>query len=87
MKTILVALLLMLSFNVLSEEKNCEQLIKNGATQEQLAQRGCCSWHGGVCSCAGGRAVCCDGSLSPSCGCHAEDSKLYIENETEAPKS
>jgi hypothetical protein len=31
--------------------------------------RGCCSWHGGVCGCAGGRAKCCDGSLSPSCGC------------------
>ena len=32
-------------------------------------QRGCCSWHGGVCGCEGGRKVCCDGSLSPSCRC------------------
>jgi len=31
--------------------------------------RGCCSWHGGVCGCSGGRAVCCDNTLSPSCGC------------------
>lgn len=33
-------------------------------------RQGCCSWHGGVCGCSGGRAQCCDGSLSPSCGCH-----------------
>lgn len=32
-------------------------------------QRGCCSWHGGVCGCEDGRAKCCDGTLSPSCGC------------------
>ena len=30
---------------------------------------GCCSWHGGVCDCYFGRAKCCDGTLSPSCGC------------------
>lgn len=30
---------------------------------------GCCSYHGGVCGCSGGRARCCDGTLSPSCGC------------------
>jgi hypothetical protein len=33
---------------------------------------GCCSWHSGVCGCAGNRAQCCDGTLSPSCGCRAE---------------
>lgn len=32
-------------------------------------KRGCCSWHGGVCGCSVGRAVCCDGTVSPSCGC------------------
>lgn len=31
--------------------------------------RGCCSWHGGVCGCSNGRALCCDGQLSPTCGC------------------
>lgn len=36
---------------------------------DSLEGRGCCSWHGGVCGCQSGRAVCCDGSLSPSCGC------------------
>jgi len=34
-------------------------------------RQGCCSHHGGVCGCShSGRAVCCDGSLSPSCGCN-----------------
>jgi hypothetical protein len=32
-------------------------------------RRGCCSHHGGVCGCRSGRALCCDGQLSPSCGC------------------
>lgn len=37
-------------------------------------QRGCCSWHGGVCGCSsGGRVRCCDGTLSPSCRCRADD--------------
>jgi len=35
----------------------------------EVARQGCCSWHGGVCGCSGGRLVCCDGSFSPSCGC------------------
>jgi len=33
------------------------------------AQRGCCSHHDGVCGCSGGRQLCCDGTLSPSCTC------------------
>ncbi|RPJ20011.1 MAG: hypothetical protein EHM35_20025 [Planctomycetaceae bacterium] len=33
------------------------------------AQRGCCSWHKGVCGCSGGRVQYCDGSMSPSCRC------------------
>jgi len=32
-------------------------------------RRGCCSHHGGVCGCSNGRALCCDGILSPTCGC------------------
>lgn len=33
---------------------------------------GCCSHHGGVCGCNKNfhRLKCCDGSLSPSCGCN-----------------
>ena len=34
-----------------------------------VERRGCCSHHGGVCGCKNGRALCCDGGLSPSCGC------------------
>jgi len=33
------------------------------------AQRGCCSHHDGVCGCSGGRQLCCDDTLSPSCTC------------------
>ena len=36
---------------------------------DKMQQRGCCSWRGGVCGCSGGKARCCDGTLSPSCGC------------------
>lgn len=55
---------------------------------EQIAQRGCCSHHGGVCGCQGGRAVCCDGQYSPSCGCHADDIKEFLKSsEAEQPKS
>ena len=35
----------------------------------ELERRGCCSHHNGVCGCEGGRAKCCDGQLSPTCGC------------------
>lgn len=40
--------------------------------EEVVGRQGCCSWHGGVCGCSSGRALCCDGSLSPSCGCVRE---------------
>ena len=35
-----------------------------------FAHQVCCSWHSGVCGCSNGRALCCDGSASPSCGCN-----------------
>lgn len=37
--------------------------------KQDVMQRGCCSWHQGVCGCSNGRQVCCDGSLLPSCRC------------------
>ncbi len=37
--------------------------------EPDVARRGCCSHHKGVCGCQGGRAACCDGTLSPTCGC------------------
>jgi len=40
------------------------------SSSSQDAERsGCCSHHRGVCGCSFGRAVCCDGSYSPTCGC------------------
>ena len=41
----------------------------------QVNRRGCCSHHGGVCGCSGGRATCCDGQLSPTCGCNSDSIK------------
>lgn len=38
-------------------------------TRDTIERRGCCSWHGGVCGCSNGRTKCCDGTLSPTCGC------------------
>ncbi len=32
-------------------------------------RKGCCSWHGGVCGCTNEKVVCCDRTMSPSCGC------------------
>lgn len=78
--------ILPLSFLALAEEVSCVQLKQEGLTQEELAQRGCCSWHGGVCGCTGGRAVCCDGKLSPSCGCHGEDENSTLESNHEEVK-
>lgn len=50
--------------------KQClSQQNENANPNIELAKSGCCSWHGGVCGCDNGRAVCCDGQLSPSCGC------------------
>ncbi len=34
-----------------------------------IEKRGCCSWHGGVKGCSGGRVTCNDGTYSPSCMC------------------
>ena len=43
--------------------------VKPPDDKTEAGQRGCCSWHGGVCGCEDGRAKCCDGTLSPTCGC------------------
>lgn len=51
----------------------CEVLDKSKTSADELAGRGCCSHHGGVCGCGGTRLQCCDGSLSPSCVCAKGD--------------
>jgi hypothetical protein len=43
------------------------------ARPTQIAKPGCCSWHKGVCGCAGTRVQCCDGTTSPSCRCEKDD--------------
>lgn len=53
--------------------QSCESLKRSGVDGGALAKSGCCSWHQGVCGCSGGRQVCCDGSLSPSCTCNTDD--------------
>lgn len=50
------------------------------------AQRGCCSWHKGVCGCdPSGRKICCDGTLSPSCTCAVYDYDDNIDIDEPAP--
>lgn len=62
MRHVLAVLLALASIHALS--------VPAAAGGFQLAEhRGCCSHHSGVCGCEGGRAKCCDGALSPTCGC------------------
>ena len=51
-----------------SENESVELLLAK--LQGRAERSGCCSYHGGVCGCYGGRASCCDSTLSPSCGCN-----------------
>jgi len=82
MKYLFLTLFLLFSLSAIAEENICEQLLSQNISKEELAQRGCCSHHGGVCGCSGGRAVCCDGALSPSCGCHADESvQKFLEQD------
>jgi len=38
-----------------NDNQTCEALKKQSATEDELARQGCCSSHGGVCGCQGGR--------------------------------
>ncbi len=53
--------------STITERKNNEP--EHRTSSPDVQRSGCCSWHGGVCGCRMGRALCCDGTLSPSCGC------------------
>lgn len=68
------------------DQQQCATLQSEGASQEQMARRGCCSWHGGVCGCSGSTVVCCDGQNSPSCTCHKDDRGNVRPPEAETPK-
>lgn len=52
-----------------SKIRTNEIALMGANTGDKEQRSGCCSWHGGVCGCRNGRALCCDGKLSPSCGC------------------
>ncbi len=39
------------------------------SSKAEALQRGCCSWHGGVCGCIGNLVQCCDYTISPTCKC------------------
>lgn len=59
------------------QSKDRQQLIHEVVPAKPLssevAQRGCCSHHGGVSGCSGGSVTCVDGSFSPSCTCDHEE--------------
>lgn len=75
MKKILFILSLVAVFNLGILGFNLNHQNASDVSQCLMAQRGCCSHHGGVCGCSGGRAKCCDGSLSPSCQCFRDEQK------------
>lgn len=57
----------------------CSAMVTTSGSNDPLtdiliARRGCCSHHGGMSGqCSGGRVVCNDGTLSPSCTCRASE--------------
>lgn len=53
----------------------CTEQVESDGTLS-FAGRGCCSHHKGQCGCEGGRVVCCDGTLSPSCRCEKDEGQL-----------
>lgn len=59
------------SLKLINPKMDIRSTDENQQCQKNIfyARSGCCSWHNGVCGCQFGRAVCCDGTLSPSCGC------------------
>jgi len=59
--------------SILVAEQYCQDTlsISNAFPNLDVARRGCCSHHKGVCGCKGARQQCCDGTLSPTCKCFA----------------
>ena len=47
----------------------CEEVMKNGASKDMLAQQACCVQNQGICGCRAGKIVCCDKTFSPTCTC------------------
>ncbi len=91
MTKLLFALLLILFTNISTAFDSQCLSVSTSVTitsNEEVAQRGCCSHHGGVCGCSGGRTSCCDNTLSPSCLCNQNDvNQFLLENPSESPKT
>lgn len=68
-KVFFVIILVSLFFIPILFKEN--QAIGQCTLNEQSDRAGCCSHHGGVCGCNSSykHLQCCDGTLSPSCGC------------------
>lgn len=66
-------------FEVAVAIQDSEDKIATLDWNQVIARRGCCSWHGGVCDCIGGRVVCCDGTFSPSCTCNRDSDKEVMD--------
>ena len=67
---------------VLKPHKSINSCISANQSITKEATQGCCSHHQGVCGCSGGRAVCCDGQYSPSCGCNSDSIKDLLIKES-----
>lgn len=63
------AIRLVLALGLLTAMPLGQRTVESSPLTQACERRGCCSWHGGVCGCSNGRAQCCDGTLSPTCGC------------------
>lgn len=75
-----IFLLLTLSFLLAACATAGNKAASNICSPSVVAKRGCCSHHDGVCGCSEkGRVICCDGTLSPSCTCHHEDTGKAVE--------
>ena len=82
-----IVLLMWATFAYSDEALKLNESCQN-SDNAQVAQRGCCSHHDGVCGCNGSNVTCCDGSFSPTCGCNANDINDFLKsNEAEQPKS
>jgi len=61
----------------------CPAAVARADDSTGTGQRGCCSWHSGVCGCLGTRVVCCDNTLSPSCTCKGGTPTAQVDLDTE----
>jgi hypothetical protein len=62
-----------------TQQTSCNDTGLTLQQKDELGQRGCCSYHQGVCGCQYGRVVCCDDTYSPSCTCKTDDKPVEIK--------